>query len=315
MSIVLTGSLAIDRIMNFPGVFKEHILFEKIHALNVSFNITQYKEKRGGTAGNIAYTLALLGEQPTIVASVGSDFALYREYLHGIGLSTEHIEQDDALVTASAHIITDNEDNQITGFIMGAMANETHYDLASVENPEQSWLMLSPGNTHDMLRYATRGKELGMRVVFDPGQTLPFLEPNEIKTLLTIASVVMVNDYELEMILNRTRLTKQFIIDQTEYLITTLGKHGSTVETKSDTVRIPACPVQNAVDPTGAGDAYRAGLLKGLYHHHSMDIAAHIASVAAAYAVEHYGTQEHHFTMAEFNTRYADAFGSSSTLA
>ena len=310
MSIVLTGSLAIDRIMNFPGVFKEHILADKIHALNVSFNIGQYEERRGGTAGNIAYTLTLLGEQPIIVAAVGRDFDEYRQYVNQLGLSTDHIEHHDDLVTASAHIITDQDDNQITGFIMGAMAQETHFDLSSLENPQKCWLVLSPGNKQDMLRYAVDGKRLNIPVIFDPGQTLPFLEPQEIQTLIQHASIVIVNDYELEMIKNRTGLTPSQIVDQGACLIVTVGKQGSTIETKNGRVAIPVCSVPNAVDPTGAGDAYRAGLLKGLCHSMSVEVAARIGSVAASYAVEQYGTQEHRFTMDEFTARYTQTFGS-----
>ncbi len=314
MSIVLTGSLAIDRIMNFPGVFKEHILADKIHTLNVSFNISQYKENRGGTAGNIAYTLALLGEQPTIVAAVGRDFTDYRQYFNQRGLSTEYIEQHEDLVTASAHIITDQEDNQITGFIMGAMARETHFDLSTLESPQECWLVVSPGNKQDMLRYAVEGKRLRMSIIFDPGQTLPFLEPQEIELLIKQASLVIVNDYELEMIRNRTGLTSADIVSTVDQLIVTVGKQGSTIKTKNGTVSIPVCAVPNAVDPTGAGDAYRAGLLKGLTHGLPVESAARIGSVAASYAVEHYGTQEHQFTMDEFIARYTQTFDTTFAL-
>lgn len=306
MNIVLTGSLAFDRIMVFPGYFKEHILPDKIHNLNVAFNIEKLEEKKGGTAGNIAYSLALLGERPRIVASAGNDFDQYLAYMEKMGLPVDGVEVQADTTTASAYIITDKSDNQITGFFMGAMTTETKAEVQSWDN--DTVVCLSPGNKQDMLRYSEECRQAGTQFIFDPGQTLPFLEPDEIKTIMQGAYILIVNDYELEMIMNRTEMSEEDIRAQVEVLIVTLGKEGSKIKTKEEEIIIPACKTDIVKDPTGAGDAFRSGLLKGL----SMDLdfatVGRIASTAAVYAVEHYGTQEHTYTIKEFCDRFKENF-------
>lgn len=309
MNIILTGSLAFDRIMDFPGRFSEHILPEKIHSLNVSFNIERLTEKRGGTAGNIAYSLALLNEKPLIVASAGKDSSSYIQKLTVLDLPTSGIEVHDDVLTAVANIMTDLSDNQITAFYMGAMVRETHFDLHTVKNPEETLVVLSAGNTSDMLRYRSQCRELGIRYFFDPGQTITFLTPEEIRTLIDGAEVCITNDYELQMILSRTGLTEQELLERVHILITTLGANGSTVKLKDGSVDVAACRVTDMQDPTGAGDAFRAGVLVGMSRQCSHEQLARLGATAAAYAVEAYGTQEHVYTVREFQKRYQKNFG------
>lgn len=307
MKTILTGSLATDRIMNFPGEFSEHILPDKIHQLNVSFNVAQFEERRGGTAANIAYSLALLGERPTIVASAGNDFDEYEAYLQEKGIDTTGIEKSADTPTANCTIITDQSDNQITGFFMGAMGIPTHADI-SQEDPSDTMVLLSPGNKEDMLRYSSDAQKAGVRTVFDPGQTLPFLEPDEIRVLLEQAYMLTVNDYELGMIVKRTEMSEEDIIAMVPVVCVTKGKEGSVVYVSGQPEEVAAAVVENAVDPTGAGDAYRAGLMKGYALGLSEMDCARLGSVAASFAVEHYGTQEHHFTMDEFCKRYEKTY-------
>lgn len=309
MDIFLTGSLAFDRIMNFPGVFSEHILPEKIHDLNVSFNIDRLIEKRGGTAGNIAYSVALLGQTPTIVASAGKDIGSYLQAVESWGLPTTRIAVHDTELTAVANIMTDQKDNQITAFYMGAMAVETDMQIADLPNPSETLVVLSAGNKADMLRYSTECKEFGVRYMFDPGQTIPFLTPEELKTLIFGADMFVTNDYELQMIMNRTGLTEEQILGQVRTLVTTKGKDGSTFISMNGRVDVPACRVADVKDPTGAGDAFRAGMLAGLAAGASVEQLGRLGATAAAYVVETVGTQEHHYSHENFAARYTEQFG------
>jgi len=304
----LTGSLAFDRIMNFPGKFSEHILPEKIHDLNVSFNIDRLVEKRGGTAGNIAYSAALLGEKPQIVASLGKDAESYLEAIRSWGLSVDAIEVQPHLLTAVGNIMTDQSDNQITAFYMGAMAAETTFSLATVTDPQNALVVLSAGNKNDMLRYAKECKQFGIRYLFDPGQTIPFLQPDEMRTLLDGADVFICNDYELQMILQRTEYSLQDVQSKVRMVVTTRGADGSTFLTQNDTVHVAACRVSSVVDPTGAGDAFRLGVIKGMSLGAPIDQWGKIGATAAAYVVEVYGTQEHRYTLQEFAARYEENF-------
>lgn len=307
MNIYISGSLAFDRIMDFPGYFQEHILPDKIHSLNVSFNVEKLKEKKGGTAGNIAYSLSLLNEYPNIVASVGNDFSSYLSYLKKLKLATKYIKVFKDITTACAYIITDLDDNQITGFYMGAMANRTHIDLKK-SDPKNTIVILSPGNKKDMIQYSAECRKSGIKYIFDPGQTLPFLTPNEIKRIIKGSYILISNDYELQMIIKRTNLSENDIFKMSKIIITTLGKKGSVIRTSNKNIFIKSCKAKKIVDPTGAGDAYRAGILKGLAVNLGLEQLGRIASVAAVYAVENYGTQEHKFTFAEFKKRYQATF-------
>lgn len=314
MSILIHGSLAFDRIMDFPGQFQEHILPEQIHNISVSFFIQRLEERFGGTGGNIAYNFYLLGKQKEvhIVSTAGNDFQSYLDHLQSLGISTKHIEMYDDLKTAGAYIMTDMRNNQITGFYPGADVHPTSFSLQEYAAQDQeSYMIFSPRNNKpDIMRYAAECKKLGVKMIFDPGQTIPIFEPEELKTLIQGSYMVTLNDYELQLVLDKTKLTQEELLKMTEVLVTTLGENGSTIQTQSDTISIPACKKLEVKDPTGAGDAYRAGLITGLMEGLSLEDAGHVASLTATYAVEHYGTQDHRFTREEFKERFQQNFSS-----
>ncbi|HYQ48774.1 MAG TPA: carbohydrate kinase family protein [Thermodesulfovibrionales bacterium] len=309
MNIFISGSMAYDRIMDFPGYFKDYILPDKIHVLNVCFNVNGLQEKFGGTAGNIAYSLGLLGERPTIIAAIGKDYPTYFAWLQKNNLSTDGIEVVPEEFTAGAYITTDRSDNQITGFNPGAMKRATSFDLNSAD-PKSSVVLIAPGNLQDMTGYASRCRELGIPYICDPGQSLTLWDGELMREWIRGSMMLITNDYELEIIMKMTGLTKGEILGLAQMIITTLGEKGSLISRKGKQDRmIPSAKVTGILDPTGAGDAYRAGLLKGLAMNRDMEASAMMGAVAAAYAVEQYGTQEHSYTFEEFLSRYRDNFG------
>lgn len=307
MSIFISGSLAYDRIMNFPGKFSDHILPDKIHILNVCFLIDRLEEKRGGTAGNIAYSLALLGEKPTILATVGKDFDRYEEVLTGLGLPQDGIRKMDDQFTAGAYITTDQSDNQITGFNPAAMSHPCGYQFNGV-TPENDLAIVSPGNLQDMVELPRKFRSMGMRYIFDPGQQITALTGDSMLECINGAHMLVSNDYELEMIMKATGRTKAELLTMTDYIITTLGENGSRID-NGEPVMVGIARPRQVLDPTGAGDAFRAGLLKGLTDGLDVAGATKIGATCASFCVEHYGTQEHTFTPEEFKARHQAAFG------
>jgi adenosine kinase len=308
MRIYVSGSLAFDRIMDFPGRFADHILPEKIHILNVCFMVNGLTERFGGTAGNIAYNLALLGERPLILATSGRDFGSYELWLQRLGLPLEGIRSIPQEFTAGAYITTDQADNQITGFNPGAMKYPSGYSFDDL-NPEKALAIISPGNLEDMLVYSRFYKERGMRYIFDPGQSIPAWDGADLKEMATGAWAVIANDYEVEMLRNKTGLDAAGLRQGAEVLITTLGEKGSVVFTAAGEEAIPAVPARQVLDPTGAGDAYRAGLLYGLVKGLPWNTAARLGAVLASFSVEQQGTQEHRLEVSEFWERYRAHFG------
>ena len=308
MNIYISGSMAYDRIMDFPGSFADYILPEKLHVLNVCFNVTSLTEKFGGTAGNIAYSLGLLGEQPVIIAAIGKDHGQYFSWLRKNGLSTAGIEIVPEEFTAGAYITTDKVDNQITGFNPGAMKRATRFDLSSAD-PDNSIVLIAPGNLDDMIGYAATCRKMGIRYICDPGQSLTLWTGEQLKDWIKGAMMLITNDYELEVIMKLTGLKKADILSLTGLLITTLGEHGSLISGNGKDLQVPPAKVSEVLDPTGAGDAYRSGLLKGLALGRDLETAARMGTVAATYAIEKYGTQEHHYTYEDFVARYRLNFG------
>jgi len=307
MRIFVSGSLAYDRIMDFPGRFVDHILPEKIHILNVCFMVNGLTERFGGTAGNIAYNLALLGEQPVIVATAGRDFGPYRERLVQLGLPLMGIKEIPAEFTAGAYITTDLADNQITGFNPGAMKHASEYRFEGLA-PEAALAIVAPGNLEDMLVYTRLYKDRGVRYLFDPGQSIPAWGGAELKEMATGAVALIVNDYELEMFRQKTCLDVPGLLSLTPHLITTRGEQGSLVQTDRGVDDVPAVAANRVLDPTGAGDAYRAGLLKGLVLGLGWPEAARMGAVLASFCVEQQGTQEHRLEVPEFWGRYTEHF-------
>lgn len=308
MQIFVSGSLAYDRIMDFPGRFADHILPEKIHILNVCFMVNGLTERFGGTAGNIAYNLALLGEKPVILATAGRDFGLYQGWLSGLGLPLRGIRLIEEEFTAGAYITTDLADNQITGFNPGAMKHESRYRFDGA-NPEESLAIIAPGNLGDMLAYSRRYKEMGLPYIFDPGQSIPAWGPEELREMATGALALIVNDYEHELFRQKTGLEDRDLQNVVQALIITKGEEGSEVLTVEGRKVIPPARPSQVKDPTGAGDAYRAGLIKGLCLGLPWHTAALLGSTVASFAVEQAGTQEHRVTLADFQRRYRENFG------
>jgi len=308
MQLYISGSLALDRIMNFPGKFADHILPDKIHILNVCFLVDGMNEYFGGTAGNIAYNLALLGEKPLILGCAGKDFAPYAERLTGLGLSLEGIRTVDGQFTAGAYITTDETDNQITGFNPGAMRERCGFKFPEThQGPVMA--IISPGNVQDMVELPEYFKKAGIPYIFDPGQQITALSGEQMARAIQGSFALCTNDYELELVMKATGLSRAQLLKSTKALVTTLGDQGSVIAEGAKETRVPAVKVGKAVDPTGAGDAFRAGLLKGLCLGRPLADAAELGSVCAAFCVERKGTQEHSFTLEAFNTKLGAHFG------
>ena len=302
MNIIVSGSLAYDRIMDFPGHFSDHILPGKIHVLNVCFQVNGMREKFGGTAGNIAYALSLVGEKPTISAAIGHDYHRYFDWMAKNGISTDGIKIIKDEFTAGAYITTDLADNQITGFNPGAMKYSSSLDFDKL-NPEDTIAIVSPGNLEDMVNYPRVCKQRGIGYIFDPGQSLPVLSAADVAEAIDGCRILISNDYELEMIMNKTALDKKDLIRRAGTVIVTLGEKGSQIITAKGEINIPVVKPRKVEDPTGAGDAYRGGLISGLVRGKDIEQSARIGSVCASFAVECYGTQEYRFSPEEFEER------------
>lgn len=308
MNIIISGSLAYDRIMDFPGYFADHILPEKIHVLNVAFTVNGMKEKFGGTAGNIAYALSLMGDRPKISATIGSDCHRYLDWLRKNGLSIEGIKIIDEEFTAGAYITTDMSDNQITGFNPGAMKFSSSLNFEELD-PKNTFMIISPGNLGDMVNYPQACKVKGIDYIFDPGQSIPMLSAEDLRYSIEGCRIMISNDYELDLIMNKTGLNKGGLLKRAEAIIVTLGELGSMVITQESETTIPAVKTNKVEDPTGAGDSYRGGLISGLVRGMSIVEAARIGSVCASFTVECYGTQGYRFSKEEFNKRLKNYFG------
>ena len=304
--IAVTGSVAYDTIMVFPGRFREHILPDHTHMLNVSFQVDRLEQRRGGTAANISYTLALLGDHPLLCAAVGAhDFSAYERILQECGVDTSTVLRCDGLPTATAFITTDLDDNQITAFYAAAMTQAAGVDISGVD---VACVVVSADAPDAIALHVRQAKELGARLLFAPAQQIPALPVDTLHAGLDAAWLVVGNDYEMNLIAKRTgrRLSD---MRRTCMLAVTHGAEGSALHTPEGTVEIPVAPVSRVVDPTGAGDAYIAGLLSALLRGAPLETAGRVGSVAAAYAVEQDGPQSHGFARAEFRERFRAAFG------
>lgn len=308
MNIYISGSMAYDRIMDFPGRFSDHILPDKIHILNVCFTVNGMVEKFGGTAGNVAYSLSLLNEKPVILATIGRDYENYFDWLKKSGISVEGIKIIENEFTAGAYITTDRADNQITGFNPGAMKYPSGYNFNSAA-PRDSIALIAPGNLQDMAEYARECKKKGIRYICDPGQSLTAWEKESLKEWIEGSTMLISNDYELEMVMKMTGMNKKELLRLTKTITTTLGEKGSLISTDESDIKIPPAKAGDVVDPTGAGDAFRAGLLKGIAMGKDLETGAKMGAVAAVYAIEKYGTQEHYFSYDDFSQRYRSNFG------
>lgn len=308
MDILVSGSMAYDRIMDFDGRFSDHILADQLHMINVSFTVNSLTENFGGTAGNIAYSLSLLGEKPRILATIGKDYHRYFEWLKQIGVPTEDIRVVEEELTAGAYITTDTQSNQITGFNPGAMKQQSGFTFDTVD-ANDCLAIVAPGNLQDMADYTAEHQKRGIFSIFDPGQSLPAWEPAALASCINQSRMLVCNDYEMEMIANSTGMSRQQVAETVETIVVTKGGDGCDLVTTSGTVEIPVVPTDDAVDPTGAGDAFRGGLIKGIVTGLSMERAVQMGNVAGHYAVRKWGTQQYSFTVDEFNAKLEQHFG------
>jgi adenosine kinase len=307
MSALICGSLAYDTIMVFPDQFKNHILPDKVHILNVSFLVPRMRREFGGCAGNIAYNLKLLGGSPIPMATVGQDFGAYREHFEQCGITLAHVKEIEDLYTAQAFITTDLDDNQITAFHPGAMMRsyENHVrDVAGVK-----FGIVGPDGYEAMLQNATEFAELGIPFIFDPGQAMPLFNGKELSKMIEQATYVTVNDYESSLLQERTGWNEKQIAERVDSYIITRGPKGSEVHSRSGMMHVPAATAMRVVDPTGCGDAYRAGLIFGLMNGMDMATSGRIASLMGAIKIEHLGPQNQRFDYEQFADQFRQQFG------
>ena len=307
MKIVVTGSIAYDYLMSFPGKFTEHFLPEHMNHVSLSFLVDTMDKRRGGCGPNIAYTLALLGERPLLMATAGQDFGEYRQWLDAAGIDTSHVKQIDGKFCASFFCSTDVDNNQIASFYTGAMADAGQLSFRAVS--DCGLAIIAPNDPGAMVQYAEECRALGIRFIFDPGQQCARMSGDELRDGVTGATVVIINDYELELLRQKAGLSEDGILGVAETLIVTRGEQGSSVIKRGARADVSAVTPHRIVDPTGVGDAYRGGLMKGLALGLSYETSARLGSVAAAYALEHLGGLSHAYTWAEFRRRYEEHFG------
>lgn len=307
MRTLICGSLAFDSIMVFHDHFKHHILPDKIHILNVSFLVPDMRREYGGCAGNIAYNLKLLGGEPVIMATVGEDFAPYRERLSSLGLSQEYLRQVEGSYTAQAFITTDLSDNQITAFHPGAM-NQSHLnDAGSAEDIKLG--IVSPDGREGMLAHCKQLHGANIPFIFDPGQGMPLFNGNELMQMVHQADYLTLNDYEAELLQSRTDRTLHQLAGEVKCLIVTKGAEGSQFYVDGKRLHIPTAPVREVVDPTGCGDAFRAGLLYAIVNGMDWETTGRLASLMGAIKIESRGGQNHAPSRMEIETRFAESFG------
>jgi adenosine kinase len=307
MNIVVTGSIAFDYLMSFPGKFTEHFLPEHMNRVSLSFLVDSMDKRRGGCAPNIAYTLALLGERPLLMGTAGEDFGDYGAWLEAAGVNTSLVKRIDGKFCASFFCSTDVDNNQIASFYTGAMADAGQLSFRTVN--DCGLAIISPNDPGAMVQYAEECRTLGIPFIFDPGQQCARMSGPELADGVRGAAIVIVNDYELELLRQKTAKSEQDLLHDAGALIVTRGEKGSTVMTAAEWVDVPAVTPYRIVDPTGVGDAFRGGLMKGMAVGLPYETCARIGAVAATYALEHLGGQSHAYTWDEFSARYAEHFG------
>ena len=307
MSIIVTGSIAYDYLMSFPGKFTEHFLPEHMNRVSLSFLVDTMDKRRGGCAPNIAYTLALLGERPRLMGTAGQDFSDYRRWLDSAGVDTSLVRDVPGKFTASFFCSTDEENNQIASFYTGAMANAG--ELSFRDARDATLAIISPNDPGAMVQYAEECRAIRLPFIWDPGQQCARMSGSELRDGLIGAALVICNDYELELLRQKTSLGEDTMLDHVGTLVVTKGEHGCSIFTRDGRIDVPAVPPERIVDPTGVGDAFRSGLMKGLARGADLRVCAELGAVAATYALEQLGGQSHAITWEEFAARYASHFG------
>ncbi|MBX3726919.1 MAG: carbohydrate kinase family protein [Xanthomonadales bacterium] len=307
MTALICGSLAYDTIMVFEDRFRNHILPDKVHMLNVAFLVPAMRREFGGCAGNIAYNLKLLGGSPLPMATVGRDFAPYREHFRQLDIPLDHVRELDDHFTAQAFITTDLDDNQITAFHPGAMMESWRNEVALVDGV--TFGIVAPDGKQAMLQHARQFAERGVPFIFDPGQAMPLFDGAEFRAFIEQADYVTVNDYESQLLQERTGWSEAEIASRVRAYIVTRGAHGSLVHAGGGSLEIPAAKAARVADPTGCGDAYRAGLIFGLSQGMDMEVTGRIASLMGALKIEHPGTQNQRFDLDRFRAAFKEQFG------
>ncbi|GAB4507374.1 MAG: carbohydrate kinase family protein [Sulfuricaulis sp.] len=307
MSALICGSFAYDTIMVFQDRFKNHILPDKVHILNVSFQVPQMRREFGGCAGNIAYSLKLLGGEPLPMGTVGKDFGPYAEWMDKHGIKRQHIKVCDDTYTAQAFITTDMDDNQITAFHPGAMNRSQETRVGDAKGVKLG--IVAPDGREGMIQHARQFAEAGVPFIFDPGQGMPLFNGQDLLAFLEQATWVTLNDYEAELMQERTEKSLSQLAGYVKAIIVTLGARGSAIYTNGEVIEIPVVNAAAVNDPTGCGDAYRAGLLYGLSRDMDWETTGRIAGLLGSIKIERHGTQNHFFTRDQFASRFKESFG------
>ena len=300
--------MAYDYIMDFPDSFKNHIMPEQLHILNVCFVVNKLEKNFGGTAGNIAYTMKLLESAPIILCPLGNDSHDYVEHLKKNNINCEYIPINKEKMSSSVQITTDKNDNQISAFYSGAGDGAKDLRVKNIKEP-LALALISPNQKEAMINHAKECFDLGIPLCFDPGQQITALSGEELKTLIGQAKFLIGNDYEMKLMQEKTGWDMAKMLNHVEVVITTLGVKGSVITTKDKTIKVGVCTPNSVEDPTGAGDSYRAGFFSAYLQGHDYKTCGQVGAVASAYAVENYGTQKHKFTVNEFKARYEKNFG------
>lgn len=314
MEFVITGSVAYDYLMHFPGRFRDHILPDQLENLSVSFLAESMRRERGGVAANVAYTMKLLGGDPVILATVGNDFTDYRIWLEAEGLRTDQIIEIPNELTATFFVSTDLDQNQIANFYTGAMSHARNYSLSTQKLGDAQLVLISPNDPVAMLNYATECQQLGIAYAFDPSQQLARLSGDDLQRGVPGAAYLLCNEYELAMIGSKTGWSTDEIRSRVGALIVTLGKKGSVIYVDGQEIHVPAAQIDVIDDPTGAGDAYRGGFFAARLAGLPWPVCGRVGALSSTYALEHVGTTSHRFTVEEFITRYEQIFGSEPAL-
>ncbi len=307
MNIIVTGSIAYDYLMSFPGSFTEHLLPEHLQRVSLSFLVDTMDKRRGGCAPNIAYTLALLGERPRLMATAGQDFGEYRQWLDAAGIDTSLVQEVPGTFTASFFCSTDRSGNQIASFYTGAMAHAGELSFRAAGGCDLA--IIAPNDPGAMVAYARECRALGIPYIYDPSQQVARMSGEDLKDGVIGAHIVICNDYEYEILREKTGLDAAAMLAHADAVVVTRGEHGTSIVRRDGTIAIPAVPPSAIVDPTGVGDAFRGGLMKGLAAGAGYDVAGRLGSVAATYALEHMGGTSHTYTRDAFASRYAAQFG------
>jgi adenosine kinase len=314
MSLVITGSVAFDYLMTFPGYFRENILPDKLDKISLSFLVDSMTRQRGGIAPNIAYSLALLGEKPLVFATAGEDFGDYRTWLESHGIDTRYIKIIDGKYCASFFVNTDLENNQIASFYTGAMADASSLSLGDMKPGEADYVVISPNDPSAMRKYVDECIALGIPYLFDPSQQVARNPHEDLRKGAQNAHAIFCNEYEFELLQKHTELCAEDMEGCVKLLVVTKGENGASIKSAGKEYLIPIVPTEHIVDPTGVGDAFRGGFLRGYRLGLDLQTCGQMGALAATYCLEKRGTQNHFYTPSEFVERYRKHFDDQGAL-